>query len=440
MKKSSISNKDKEYIEAKPSCAPNFRDLIESAAHGVLIYRNFKPLYVNEKFAETYGYESPQEILSLPLIKPLIPADRWAQVEEEYNDLMRGIRQPMMMRVRGMRKDGREIWVALTERIIDWDKAPAVVVTTIDITAHMATEEALLENEQKLHAILEVLPYPIYITRLSDGKLFFVNRKTCLMFQKSAGQLLRGTSLDFYANPKERDDLRKLLDSIPDIRDIEVQMKTSTGREFTAEVAAIRMNYDGSPAALVALNDISRRKEMEAELVSQATTDELTGINNRRNFFVEAERELGRALRFKRPLSAMMIDIDFFKSVNDKYGHAVGDDVLKAFVRRALESLRTSDIIGRLGGEEFAVIMPETSREAAEAAAERLRFHVADRPLIGGREAIAVTTSIGIATLHKEDASVDILLGRADKALYRAKHGGRNRVESAEGKLETHPL
>jgi len=416
----------------KPSSpAPDFAELIENASHGILIHQNFKPLYANQAFATLFGYKSPKDILAMPLIRPLVPPDRWARVEEEYNDLIRGRRKPSLLRVRGIRKDKREIWIALLERVINWRGKPAVAVSTFDITAQMAVEQALLENEQRLRSILEILPYPIYITRLSDGLLLFVNRKTCLLFQQSAGQLLRGKSIDFYANPKEREDLRQLLDTVRDIRDIEIRMKTAQGREFTAELAAIAMNYDGTPAVLVALNDISQRKEMEAELFSQATTDELTGISNRRHFFMQAERELSRARRFDRPLAAMMLDLDHFKSINDTYGHAVGDEVLQGFVKRALESLRISDVIGRLGGEEFAVIMPETPLAAAEAAAERLRAHLAERPIIAGREAIAVTVSVGVASFGKDDKSIDAFLNRADKALYRAKNCGRNRVEVA---------
>jgi len=122
----------------------------------------------------------------------------------------------------------------------------------------------LWRTSNACRSILEILPYPIYITRPRDGQLLFVNRKTCLLFQQSAGQLLRGSSIDFFANPKEREDLRQLLETINDIRDIEMRMKTAHGREFTAELAAIAMNYNGTPAILVALNDISQRKEMEA--------------------------------------------------------------------------------------------------------------------------------------------------------------------------------
>lgn len=417
---------------AAPENAFLFADMIENAVQGILVHRNFKPLFANEAFAHLFGYKSAKDIMRLPLLRSLIPDDRWPQVEADYDDLIRGRKGPVISRARGIRKDKREIWLAVTQRAMLWNGKPAAEITAFDITPQMAVEQNLLESEQRLRAVLEILPYPIYITRPGSGQLLFVNRKTCILFQQSAAQLLRGRSIEFFADPKEREDLRQLLETIPDIRDIEVRMKTVPGREFTAELAAISMNFNGAPAILVALNDISQRKEMEAELFSQATTDELTGISNRRHFFIQAERELSRAQRFGRPLSAMMLDLDFFKKINDTFGHATGDGVLQAFVKRALESLRQSDVIGRLGGEEFAVIMPETAHAAAAAAAERLRAHVAEKPLIAGREAVPATVSVGVATFDARDTSIDKLLHRADQALYRAKNGGRDRVEIAE--------
>jgi diguanylate cyclase (GGDEF)-like protein len=208
-------------------------------------------------------------------------------------------------------------------------------------------------------------------------------------------------------------------------------MKTSQGREFMAEMAAISVDYGGSRAILVALNDISQRKELEAELFRQASTDSLTGVSNRRYFLAQAEQELRRSRRFARPLSVMMIDLDHFKKINDTHGHAVGDAVLQGVVRRALESLRQSDQLGRLGGEEFAVVLPETDLAAATEVAERLRKHIAERPLIAERQPIHSSVSVGVAQLGAEDSSIDALFSRADAALYRAKNGGRDRVEVA---------
>ncbi|MFY9287356.1 MAG: diguanylate cyclase [Alphaproteobacteria bacterium] len=410
---------------------PDFRDLIQNSVQGILVHRNFKPRYANQAFAQLFGYKTAKEIMELPLLRPLIPDDMWARAEQEYDDLIRGRREAIVTRSRGLKKDGTEIWTASTERLIDWHGDPAVQINTYDISEQMAVEQTLLKNEQHLRAILEILPYPIYISRRTDGQLLFVNRKTCLLFQKSASQLLKGRSTDFFVNPDERDEMRKLLETIPDIRDVEVKMKTGPGREFMAELAAIATDYDNTPAVLVALNDISQRKELEAELFRQASTDSLTGISNRRYFIAQAEQELRRSRRFARDMSVMMIDIDYFKKINDTHGHAIGDAVLQGVVKSALESLRQSDFLGRLGGEEFAVILPETNLEAATDAAERLRAHMAERPIIAEREAIPCTVSVGVAQLTAKDGGIDALLGRADEALYRAKHNGRNRVEIA---------
>ncbi len=411
--------------------SPDFQAFIDDAVQGFIIHRNFKPLYANKAFAEIFGYKNAQEIMVLPLLRALVPDDIWPRLESEYDDLMRGTKLAGINRSRGIRKDGHEIWLTVTTRVIDWQGAPAVMSTALDITKEVEIEHSLLKSEQKLRAVLEILPYPIYISRRPDGQILFVNRKSCLLFQQSAGQFLRMKAPDFFVDIKDRENLNTLLDSVSDIRDIEVRMKTAQGRFFTAELAAITLDYGGAPAILVALNDISQRKEMEAELFRQASTDSLTGISNRRYFENQAEQEIRRARRFARDMTVMMIDVDFFKATNDTHGHAIGDAVLQGVVKRALESLRQSDSIGRIGGEEFAVLLPETSLAAAYDVAERLRAHMQERAIIAGHKAIPCTVSIGVAQLSAQDGGIEDLLHRADTALYKAKNGGRNRVEIA---------
>ena len=177
------------------STTPDYRDLIDNAVQGVLIHSNFKPLYANAACARLFGYGSPADILALPLIRPLVPADLWPQVEEGYNDLIRGHRKSGIFRIRGIRRDGSEIWLSVTERLIDWHGTYAVQICAFDISSQVAVEQLMLDNEQLLRAMLEILPVPIYITRWSDERLLFVNRKTCLLLQQSAGPLLK-------ANPR----------------------------------------------------------------------------------------------------------------------------------------------------------------------------------------------------------------------------------------------
>jgi diguanylate cyclase (GGDEF)-like protein/PAS domain S-box-containing protein len=180
---------------------------------------------------------------------------------------------------------------------------------------------------------------------------------------------------------------------------------------------------------LVNFSDITDRWAAEQELERQAHTDFLTELANRRYFLEVAEGELARTLRYGKQFSLLMLDIDHFKVVNDERGHKAGDLVLKKLARVMQESLREVDIVGRMGGEEFAAILPETGIDEAWEAAERLRLAVAAAEIaVDDGEPLCVTVSIGIATFTDKSTDIDMLLRKADEALYMAKHDGRNRV------------
>jgi diguanylate cyclase (GGDEF)-like protein/PAS domain S-box-containing protein len=175
--------------------------------------------------------------------------------------------------------------------------------------------------------------------------------------------------------------------------------------------------------------DFAESKRLEADLVAMATTDFLTGLFNRRNFLARMAEELARLKRFDIERAAvLMLDLDHFKRVNDQYGHAAGDAVLKHFATLVLAELRKVDTGGRLGGEEFAILLLGADLAAAEQFAERLRVKVADTALTYENQTIKVTVSIGITTLMAADANAEAALSRADAALYDAKHAGRNQV------------
>ena len=165
------------------------------------------------------------------------------------------------------------------------------------------------------------------------------------------------------------------------------------------------------------------------EVQQLAITDSVTGIYNHRHLFELAQREFIRARRFKRPLSAIMLDIDHFKRVNDTYLHDTGNQVLYALAQRLQASIREVDILGRYGGEEFTMILPESDLAAAYLLAERLRSETAAVPFLTDKGAIEITVSLGVATLTEDHRDLQSLVKRADAAMYEAKHAGRNRVE-----------
>lgn len=175
-----------------------------------------------------------------------------------------------------------------------------------------------------------------------------------------------------------------------------------------------------------ALTDLAAKNEILEKL---ALTDALTGLANRRAFVDAVEAELSRVHRFDRPASLLFLDLDEFKRVNDLYGHAVGDEVLAGFSQVLKRGCRRGDLAARIGGEEFGVLLPATSRVAAALVAERIRRSTESHPLGRGPE-VPVTVSIGVASTEDSPEPYEPaeLLGRADAALYRAKAGGRNRV------------
>jgi diguanylate cyclase (GGDEF)-like protein len=181
------------------------------------------------------------------------------------------------------------------------------------------------------------------------------------------------------------------------------------------------------PEQVDMLKDLSRLVVDELELRLIASIDALTGLMTRRAFTDAARRDVARALRYHRSLSCLMIDADHFKAVNDTHGHAVGDCVLQGIAAACRLQLRAGDYLGRIGGEEFAAILPETAPEQALEVAERLREVIAAQPSATAAGEIRVTVSIGVATLARPQ-DLETLLANADAALYAAKGGGRNRT------------
>ncbi len=168
---------------------------------------------------------------------------------------------------------------------------------------------------------------------------------------------------------------------------------------------------------------------LHSEIKQLAVTDPLTGQYNRRAFFDLGQREMERFLRFNHPLSAVMIDMDNFKSVNDSFGHAVGDHMLRIMAERCHAIIRDTDIFGRYGGDEFALLLPDTDLQTAEHIAMRIRESLTNTPWMTERGPVHVTASLGVAHATKEHQKLEDLLADADKALYEAKENGRNRVE-----------
>lgn len=173
---------------------------------------------------------------------------------------------------------------------------------------------------------------------------------------------------------------------------------------------------------------LKEQQKLAQKLEKLATTDSLTEIANRRHFLDLANKELHRTHRYSNGFSLLMLDLDYFKNINDTFGHGVGDEILKNMTKTTAECLRNVDIFGRLGGEEFAILLPETELSQAQNVAERIRKQIAQITFQVQDQMVSITVSIGITVYQAQDCKIEDILKRADHALYQAKKEGRNRI------------
>jgi diguanylate cyclase (GGDEF)-like protein len=209
-----------------------------------------------------------------------------------------------------------------------------------------------------------------------------------------------------------------------------IPLKTRDGFTVGTVCAIDRRPRSFSSRDLVIVQELAGACMDRIELLESAATDGLTGAMTRRAFKKEAQQFVSLALRHQHDLACIALDIDHFKGVNDSYGHAVGDKVLKAVAAACKTTLRAGDLLGRLGGEEFAIVLPHVDRQAAFAVAEKVRESISALEIPSEHGAIKVTASFGITSLSIVGKEIETLLAQADAAMYQAKHAGRNRCMS----------
>jgi diguanylate cyclase (GGDEF)-like protein len=291
----------------------------------------------------------------------------------------------------------------------------------------------LRQQEERYRGIFENSTEGIFLAD-AKGTLMAVNPAlVSLLLPADApeGQDLPGlpdtaTVAGLFHDPTEYRSFADKLAGSGRVRRMEARLATPRGPVWCL-VGAAAVEPDGHVVGMT--QDISARKALEEELLRLAASDPLTGLANRRGFFEQAARVHGMSQRTGAPLSMIMLDVDHFKAVNDAYGHEAGDAVLRAVADRLRESLRVSDLPGRVGGEEFAVLCPGTELAGGAELAERLRRAVAAMAVVVGGQTVRVTASFGVAECRQTlDTAPSACLSRADQALYAAKRSGRNRV------------
>jgi diguanylate cyclase (GGDEF)-like protein/PAS domain S-box-containing protein len=312
----------------------------------------------------------------------------------------------------------------------------ALTLSLFFLNRRLAEEHARLHrSSEEWRRLLTALGEGVYGVD-ADGRCTFINPAAAAMLGFSAVELLgRDQHALFHyrredgtAYPEDECPIALTLkDGQP--RYAEDWFWHKDGSGFPVMLTTALMEDDGRrKGAVVVFRDISDRRQLESRLREEATTDHLTGVANRRLFLKQLEMELDRFKRFGESAALLMADLDYFKKINDSYGHAAGDGVLRHFADISRQYLRRVDLIGRLGGEEFGILLPGTDAASALQFADRYRCLVESSPAPGGDGNIGITVSIGIAEFASSDDTVETILARADAALYGAKAGGRNTV------------
>ncbi|TWA68031.1 PAS domain S-box-containing protein/diguanylate cyclase (GGDEF)-like protein [Azospirillum brasilense] len=285
-----------------------------------------------------------------------------------------------------------------------------------------------LPSEERLQAILEQSPIGVSVSRRDDGKIIFVNTRFAELIGLTREDLIGRQARDYYLDRHQRERVIDRLRSFGSVTNMEVQFRRADGSSFWTLFTVNQAVIQGVQVNLAWIYDYTDRRNMEEALRDMASRDPLTGIYNRRSFMELARSQLARAHRFNEPLSVFVLDVDHFKRINDSYGHATGDDALRMVAGGCQAILREYDILGRLGGEEFVVVLPGATAEESRVVAERVRRHLSRMAIPGPEGRFHLTSSIGIAALDSAYDTLEKAIHRADLALYRAKREGRNRV------------
>ena len=391
-----------------------------------------------EGWRKLLGY-APDELAQRPsTLVQLLRADDVAPARDALARHLKGETPMLEAEVRMRHKDGHWVWVLARGRVVERNadgRAQRVTGIGMDITRRKQAEAEIARLSQWNELLLNSAGEGIFGVDL-DGRCTFINpaaigalgfsrqevvgKNQHELFHHHRADGLRSPEADCPVFATLRDGIR---------REVEDRFVRKNGEVFPVQMTVTPIHEIGQLVGVeVVFQDIARRKAMEEELTRLATTDALTGIANRRRFLEYMESELARVKRFAEPSYFLMLDLDNFKNVNDTWGHSVGDAALRHFADTCRLRVRQSDHFGRLGGEEFGIILSRTDKAGALQFADALRGSVADSPAQTAKGPVPMTVSIGIAEFRDSDETSDNILVRADVALYSAKAHGRNSV------------
>ena len=388
---------------------------------------------LSEAWSELLGGKPVPTVDTFASLAGLVPEEDQPAVRAAVEAAIRGPVSTYRVEHRVRTADGTPVWIVSEGRVVERDasgRALRLLGTNRDITDRVRDAEALRASEDQFRGAFENSATGMAIVGL-DGRWRMVNPALCAITGYTAAELLTRTFTDI-THPEDRAvspaQLRDLLEGRRDTYQIEKRYVHKLGHLVwvQANVSLVR-DAEGRPRHLISqIVDVSERRRLQEEIEHLALHDQLTGLPNTRLLLDRLERALATARRTKQPAGLMYMDLDGFKPVNDTYGHAAGDLVLKEFSSRVSSALRANDTIARVGGDEFVAVLGAVAGEPeARLAAERVLAAVARTFDIGGAQ-VSISASIGIALFPADGEDPQSLLHSADSAMYEAKRAGKN--------------
>lgn len=412
-----------------------YKNLFEDSLNESYIFhpQTLKFIVANRGARQNLGYseEEFKEITPIDL-KPQFTLQSFKELLEP---LLKGKQKQLIFKTSHLRKDGSLYPVEVYLELVDFDKEKVFVALIIDLTERKKIEEELKENNEILSTIMESAKDAIVMID-DNGNVTFWNTTAERIFGYSKDETI-GKELHMFmvqdpqlheAHKEEFKNFRLTGKGSIVGKTIEMKAHHKDAHEIDVELSLSAVKIKNSWHSIGIIRDITDRKRFEEVLYYQSITDPLTNIYNRRFFIQMLKQEIERVKRNKKPFSLIMFDLDHFKKVNDHFGHAAGDMVLKSVADIARKRVRMADYFARWGGEEFIILLPDASLNNAIDLAEDLRKRISETELdkIG-----KITASFGVTEYRNTDTADTVLL-RVDRALYKAKGSGRNCVKSAK--------
>lgn len=403
-------------------------DLFDLAPAGLAVIVDGRLARVNAIAQQILEADTPDQLIGRGLMDFVHPMD----VVQTGNRLRRlesgGIPNPATeVRLISLRDNLRV--VAASSRLCRHEGRPALLVVALDMTRRHLMEAQRQDNEQNLRRLFESMQ-DVYYRTDAQGIVQMVGPGVRRVLGYEPREIIGRAAEDYYPNPDDRDAFKQAIREYGEVADFPGQMVRSDGQVIDISISSHALyDEDGQFAGVEGIyRDVTERKMLERKLRLLATTDPLTGIANRRDFLERAGDRLRHHRRYGPGLTLIILDLDHFKAVNDRFGHVAGDRVLTRFVEEACAELRETDLFGRLGGEEFCLILEQANAAQALQVVERIQLRMRQTTFEDDGERYRVTVSAGATESNADDHLIERLLERADKALYQAKRDGRDRV------------